>query len=85
MDKLNGSNWNTWKFQMTNETLVAGKRTLGYVDGIEQLPGNANAQTQTEFQKKSQRAFSTIVMAIDTPQLYLVTSYMINLRMLGMP
>ena len=30
---------------------------------------------QTEFQKKSQRAFSTIFMAIDTSQLYLVISY----------
>ena len=51
MDKLNGSNWSTWKFQMT---LVASKKTLGYVDGTEQLPGNANAQTRTDFQKKSQ-------------------------------
>ena len=61
--------------EVPNETLAAGKRTLGYVDGAEQLPENANAQTRTEFQKKSQRALSTIVLAIDTPQLYLVTSY----------
>ena len=73
MDKLNGSNWTTWKFQMRH--LLLAKGLWGYVDGTEQLPGNANAQTRTEFQKKSQRAFSTIVMAIDTPQLYLVTSY----------
>ena len=34
----------------------------------------ANAQAQTEFQRKSQRAFSIIVLAISIPQLYLVTS-----------
>ena len=55
--------------------LLLAKGVWGYVNRTEQLPGNANAQTQTEFQKKSQRAFSRIVMAIDTPQLYLVTSY----------
>ena len=62
--------------EVPNETLVvAGKGLWGYVDGTEQLPGNANAQTRIEFQKKSQRAFSTIAMAINIPQLYLVTSY----------
>ena len=61
--------------KVPNETLVTGKRTLGYVDGTEQLPGNANVQTRSEFQKKSQRAFSTIFMAIDIPQLYLFTLY----------
>ena len=43
-------------------------------DGTEVLAESASAQTQTEFQKKSQRAFSTIVLAISTQQLYLVTS-----------
>ena len=30
-------------------------------------------KSHTEFQKKLQKAFSTIVLAITTPQLYLVT------------
>ena len=37
---------------------------------LKQPSGNANAQTQMLFQKKSQRTFSTIVMAINTRQLY---------------
>ena len=61
--------------EVPNETLVAGKRTLGCVDRAEQLPENINTQTRTEFQKKSQRALSTIFLAINTPQLHLVTSY----------
>ena len=73
MDKLDSCNWTTWKFQMRH--LLLAKGLWGYVDGTEQLPENANAQTRAEFQKKSQGAFSVIVMAISTPQLYLVTSY----------
>ena len=54
--------------------LLLAKGLWGYVDGTEVLADNANAQTQSEFRKRSQRAFSTIVLAISTPQLYLVTS-----------
>ena len=72
IDKLDSSNWTTWKFQMRH--LLLAKGLWGYVDGTEVLADNANAQTQSEFRKKSQRAFSTIVLAISTPQLYLVTS-----------
>ena len=44
IDKLNGGNWSTWKFQMRHFLLLV-KGLWGYVDGTEQLPGNANAQT----------------------------------------
>ena len=54
--------------------LLLAKGLWGHVDGTAVLAENANAQVQTEFNKKSQRAFSTIVLAISTPQLYLVTS-----------
>ena len=49
MNKLNGDNWSTWKFQMRH--LLLAKGLWGYIDGTEQLPGNANAQTQTEFRR----------------------------------
>jgi len=39
------------------------------------LAEDANAEVQTDYQRKSQRALSTIVLTISTPQLYLVTSY----------
>ena len=68
IDKLDGSNWTTWKFQMRH--LLLAKGLWGHVDGTAVLA--ANAQAQTEFNRKSQRAFSTIVLAIGTSQLYLV-------------
>ena len=63
-DKLDSSNWTTWKFQMHH--LLLAKGLWGLVDGTEVLAESANAQAQTEFQRKSQRAFSTIVLAIST-------------------
>jgi len=71
IDKLDGSNWTTWKFQMRH--LLLAKGLWGLVDGTEVLAEEANERAQTEHRQKSQRAFSTIVMAISTPQLYLVT------------
>ena len=67
IDKLDGSNWTTWKFQMRHLLLV--KDLWGLVDGTEILAEGASVQAHTEFQKKSQRAFSTITLAISTPQL----------------
>ena len=72
VDKLSDSNWMTWKFQMRH--LLLAKGIWGHVDGTEALAEDADAAARTEFGKKSQKAFSTIVMAISTPQLYLVTS-----------
>ena len=55
--------------------LLLAKGLWGYVDGTEILAEDATAAVQAEFRKKSQKAFSTITMAISTSQLYLVTSY----------
>ena len=72
IDKLDGSIWMTWKFQMRH--LLLAKGLWGVVDGMEVLRGDATAQAQAEFQSKSQKVFSTIVMAISSSQLYLITS-----------
>ena len=72
MDKLEGSNWATWKFQM--RYLLLAKGLWNVVDGTEVLADDATAQARAEFTKKSQRVFSTMVLAIGTSQLYLVTS-----------
>ena len=69
IDKLDGGNWITWKFQMRH--LLSAKGLWKYVDGSEVVAEGAD---EIEFREKSQKAFSTIVMAISTPQLYLVTS-----------
>ena len=72
IDKLDGANWSTWKFQMRH--LLLAKGLWEYVDGTATLADDANAQAQADFRQKSQKAFSTIVLAISTSQLYLVTS-----------
>jgi len=72
IDKLDASNWMTWKFQMRH--LLLAKGLWGHVDATEVLAEGANEQNTASFRLKSQRAFSSIVMAVSTSQLYLVTS-----------
>ena len=72
VDKLDGANWLTWKFQMRH--LLLAKGLWGFVDGTEELAEDASASAREEFKKKEQRAFSTIALAVCTSQLYLITS-----------
>ena len=72
IEKLNGSNWNTWKFQMKH--LLMAKELWSLVDGSEILASEATAAAAALFQSRLHKAFSTIVLAIDSAQLYLVTS-----------
>ena len=44
------------------------------VDGTAVLADDAAEEIRTEFQKKSQKDFSTLVLVITASQLYLVTS-----------
>ena len=69
IDKLNGSNWNTWKFQMKHLLLAKGLR--GLVEGSEVLEDDATTTAQALYRSRLQKAFSTIVLAIDSAQLYL--------------
>ena len=72
IEKLNGSNWNTWKFQMKH--LLMAKELWSLLDGSEVLASEATAAAAALFQSQLHKAFSTIVLAIDSAQLYLVTS-----------
>ena len=73
IEKLDGSNWNTWKFQMKH--LLMAKGLWNLVDGSEVLASEATAAAAAAlFQSRLQKAFSTIVLAMDSAQLYLVTS-----------
>lgn len=73
IEKLKGpENWATWKFQVLH--LLKAKGLWGHVTGDEQLADGANPQVTAEFHRRAERAFSTIVLNICTPQLYLVTS-----------
>ena len=72
IDKLDNFNRITWKFQMRH--LLLAKGLWKYVDGPEELAEDADARAITEYREKSQKALSTLVMAVSTPQLYLITS-----------
>ena len=69
IEKLDGNNWNTWKFQMKH--LLMAKGLWNLVGGSEVLASEATAAL---FQSRLHKAFSTIVLAMDSAQLYLVTS-----------
>ena len=60
--------------EISNEDLLLAKELWGIVDGTETFAEDATAAARTKFQKRSQKAFSTLVLAIGTSQLYLVTS-----------
>ena len=70
IDKLDGSNWQMWKFQMRH--LLLAKGLWGLVDGTEELQEDADDQHRAEFERRRQKAFSSMVMAISTAKL---TSY----------
>ena len=72
INKLNGSNWNTWKFQMKH--LLLAKGLWGLVEGSEVLADNVMTTTQVLYRSRLQKAFSTTVLGIDSAQLYLITS-----------
>ena len=73
IDRLDGKNWMTWKFQMRH--LLLAKELWGFVDGTETLRDDMTPQQQADHKKKSQKALSAIfVMVVSTCQLYLITS-----------
>ena len=65
-------NWPTWKFQMRH--LLLAKGLWKTVDGTETLKVWASSELEAEFKKYSQIAFSTIVLGMQSSQLYLITS-----------
>ena len=71
-DKLDGENWLTWKYQLTR--VLKAKGLFKYVDGSEMLPGEATVAQTNTLESKSDKALAMITMAMNTSQLYLVTS-----------
>jgi hypothetical protein len=73
IDKLSRpENWTTWKFQM--ERMQKAKGLWGMLIETDTLAADANALAQAEFTKWKERAFSMLVLNVNTPQLYLITS-----------
>uniref|UniRef100_A0A1X7U1S9 DUF4219 domain-containing protein n=1 Tax=Amphimedon queenslandica TaxID=400682 RepID=A0A1X7U1S9_AMPQE len=69
---MNSSNWMTWKFQLKH---LLSKGLWDIVTGKEVLKENPTTAQEAEFRSRSQKAFSTIVMSMESSQLYLATSY----------
>ena len=55
--------------------LLLARRLWGLVDGTEVIRDISSAQQEADFKKRSQKAFSTIVMSISSSVLYLITSF----------
>lgn len=71
VEKLDESNWSTWKFQMKH--LLMAKEVWGHVDGTVVQPENDPA-AQASFAKCKQKAMATLVMGISSSLIYLITS-----------
>lgn len=67
VDRLDGTNWSVWKFQMKH--LLLAKDLWGLVDDTEVLRHGATPQQETDHKKRQQKTFSTIVMSISPSQL----------------
>lgn len=73
IDKLDGSNWSTWKFQMQH--LLMAKEVWDHVDGTAVDPGDdAEAAARLRYAKAKQKAMATLVVGIHSKLIYLVTS-----------
>ena len=72
VDKLDGSNWITWKFQLRH--LLMAKGLWKYVNGSAVLAEDASAEARAKHCSESQKAFSIVVMLVSTSQLYLISS-----------
>ena len=64
IDKLDLSNWMTWKLKIRH--LLLAKDLWGLVDGMEVLRDDASAQQLAEFNKKSQKTFYIMVMSVSS-------------------
>ena len=72
IEKLDGSNWITWKFQSRH--LLMAKGLWKFVDGSAVLAEDPTREEREKFQAEQQKAFSTIVMSVSPSLLYLITS-----------
>ena len=59
IDKLDGSNWITWKFQLRHFLLAKG--LWKYVDGSAVLAEGATAEQRAKHQSESQKASPSLL------------------------
>lgn len=71
IDRLDGTNWPVWKFQMTH--LLRAKGLWGLVNDYETIRPDASEDQKAEFKKRQEKTFSIVALAISSAQLYLIT------------
>ena len=71
IEKLDGSNWITCKFQLKH--LLLAKDLWKYVDGSAVLVEDATVEQRAKHRSESQKVFSVIAMLVSISQLYLIT------------
>ena len=72
IEKLEGANWTTWKFQLHHFLMAKG--LWKYVDGAAVLAEGTSVEAREKFKSLQQKAFSIVVMSVSSPLLYLITS-----------
>ena len=72
IEKLTGDNWSNWKFLMKHVLLA--KDLWKYVLESNVLPEDATPQQVAEYNTRSQKALTTIVVSVSSAQMYLLTS-----------
>ena len=71
IDKLDGRNWTTWKFQMQH--LLMAKDVWDHVQETAPDPGE-DAAAQVRHDRAQQKAMATLVVGIHSKLIYLMTS-----------
>ena len=69
VQKLDGSNWMTWKFQMRHKLL--DREPWGFVEGSEVLDADAFEGRQAMFNRISQKSLTALIMAMASTQIYI--------------
>ncbi len=60
--------------EVPDDPFAESEETVGVVDGSETLAADATAAVKAQFEDHQQKVFSSIVMAISSSQIYLITS-----------
>ena len=72
IEKLKADNFPTWKFQMKH--LLMAKGLFQIVDKTENAPADtATADDKAKYTARTQRAFSTLALAVSSELVYLIT------------
>ena len=73
IQKLDGSYWMTWKFQMWH--MLLDRELWGLVEGSEMSDADSSEGRQIMFKRSSQKALTALIMAMFSTQIVIVQSW----------